>query len=58
MSKADAQALFGKQAVQVNAIKLDKGEMAQTEGEYLPFWIFYGAAWGGVFWYFHRAGYL
>jgi len=34
MSKADTQALFGKQAVQVNAVKLDKGEMAKTEGEF------------------------
>jgi len=34
MSKADTQALFGKQAVQVNAVKLDKGEMAKTSGKW------------------------
>ena len=50
MSKADTQALFGKQAVQVNAIKLDKGEMAQTEGEFF-YWLIPGAAWaGGMYW--------
>jgi uncharacterized GH25 family protein len=39
MSKVDAQALFGKDTLNVNTIKLDKGEMAQTEGESW-FWFF------------------
>ena len=34
MSKADTQALFGKNALNVNAVALNKNEMAKTEGEW------------------------
>ena len=53
MSKAATIGMLEEAGLEsTNVAILDKGEMAQTEGEY--WWLLYGTAWGLGMWYIYN----